>query len=271
VDARGLCGTAVFSATTGCKDSLQAQERYSSMEKKIAEETGGRAYLNTNGPGAILGEIVSNDSSYYSLGYAPHPQRSAPGFRKVDVRLDQARYQLVYRHVYFDPGNSGGHVAGSISPIQSALLPGIPPSTQILFEARLQPLDPAIQDSLAGSSASATVGGPKVHRYRLDLSIDPHSLTFDQGSDGNRSIDLRCAAMVYDANGRSVSFTTNGIRLRVPDGQYTRLMAAETTTSIPLHLTLNLAAGMLTLRAVIYGATTLQTGSVEIPLVVRGD
>jgi VWFA-related protein len=268
VDARGLCGPKVFSATSGCQDSFDVQEKYSSMEQKIAEETGGHAYRNTNAPGAVLGEVAENDSSYYSLGYTPHPQRPVPGLRKVDIHLDRAAYQLAYRHVYFDPGNSGG-VSEAINSIQSALLLGVPPSTQILFEARLE-LDHTISETPGGNPPHATVEDRNVHRYRLDLSIDPHNLTFDQAPDGNRKIDLRCAVMAYDGNGKSVNYATDGIRLNVPAEQYARLMTAETATSVPLRLKLDLPIGMVTLRTVVYDAATLQTGSLEIPLTIKG-
>jgi hypothetical protein len=72
--------------------------------------------------------------------------------------------------------------------------------------------------------------------------------------------------MDYDANGQSVNFATNRVRIGVPAAQYARLMSAESQMSLPLRWTLDFPAGMVTPRTVVYDEATLQTGSLAPPL-----
>jgi VWFA-related protein len=269
VDARGLCPPTAISAVPGCQDSFQVQAEYDSMEKKIAEETGGHVF--TSDFGSAVASIVENNSSYYTLGYAPHTRHPAPGFRKIEIRLDHAKYRLAYRRSYYDPGNSAGQSPESINPVAAAMLFGAPPSTQILIDAHVRYLGEFPSTSTQGAvsgSGNTLAGQAAPHRYLLDLSVNPRSLIFNQASNGDRNIDLRCIVAAYGPDAQPVKFSTSGYRLNVPAEQYARLIASEIEDNIPVRVTLDLPTGPLTLRAVVYDPATNQTGSLEIPLPV---
>lgn len=272
VDARDLCHSTAISAGAGCQDSFQVQAEYGSMEKKLAEETGGRVY--TSDFGSAIASIVKNGSSYYTLGYAPHTRRSTPGFRKIQIRLDRAKYRLAYRQSYYDPGDSVGQSSESINPVAAAMLFGAPPSTQILIDAHLRYLgefpSASTQGAVPGSSKRLTSQAAP-HRYLVDLGVNPRSLIFNKASNGDRSVDLRCVVIAYGPDAQPVNFSTGGYLLNVPVEQYARLIASGIKENIPLRVTLDLPSGPLTLRAVVYDPATNQTGSLEIPVPVAAD
>ena len=68
---------------------------------------------------------------------------------------------------------------------------GAPPSTQILFRARvLLAGDPQLKgatldDKTAGEKATSFPG--EIHRYVVDLSVQSQSLTFAEGADDSRT------------------------------------------------------------------------------------
>ena len=57
----------------------------------LSDETGGFAVVNTNDFATAFQRIVDDNSSYYVLGYYPTNERRDGRFRKIEVRVDQAR------------------------------------------------------------------------------------------------------------------------------------------------------------------------------------
>jgi hypothetical protein len=67
----------------------------------MAEQTGGKAYYNTNGFKQVIGSIVSNGSNYYGLAYATTNQTWEGQFRHIKVSVDRPGLQVQYRHGYY--------------------------------------------------------------------------------------------------------------------------------------------------------------------------
>jgi hypothetical protein len=67
----------------------------------IADQTGGRAYYNTNGLKQALATIVDNGSRYYTLAYATTNQTWNGQFRHIKVTLDRPGMHLQYRQGYY--------------------------------------------------------------------------------------------------------------------------------------------------------------------------
>jgi VWFA-related protein len=68
--------------------------------RMLAEQTGGKAVLNTNDLGHVF-ELVKEDlHGYYLLGYYP-PEREDDGFRKLKIDVQQKGLKLTYRKGYY--------------------------------------------------------------------------------------------------------------------------------------------------------------------------
>ena len=241
----------------------------------IAAETGGRAFANSNGLKDAVEKIVAEGSSYYALSYVPPEEtggKHGDDFRKVEVKVDGSKYQLSYRRGYYTDtaSNPAGNTGGAPGPMAAATLLGAPPSTQIVFQARvLAEGDPELkgpepENGLAGDKSASLKGG--AHRYIVDLTVGLQDLTFVQGTDGKRSTELECALVAYDSEGNSVNSLGRKLDFNLTAGQYERL-AAE-AKGVPVRLALDLPSGAIVVRAVVYDPATAKTGSLEIPVQV---
>ena len=290
VDARGLMMSQTASADynpsmpmiqsapgTISRDNNQFSEQSSqdqSTLSTIATETGGRAFTNGNGLRETVEKIVADGSSYYSLSYVP-PQEAAgkhgDDFRRVEVKVDGSKYQLAYRRGYFtDQENkaaSGGPVPEEVT---SAAVLGAPPSTQLLFQARVLPEgDPALagplpDKNLKQNPTSAFKGAP--HSYVVDLGVPPGELDFTEGAGGARTAQVEIALVAYDKDGQAVNSLGRQFALSLTAAQYEALAAAG--KGIPVRQLLDLPAGADIVRAVVYDPATAKVGSLEIPVQV---
>jgi hypothetical protein len=295
VDARGLIAMPSFAASgigpgpTGLGASangavnkdphipVSSNTRFSQQNlaeqaamKQIAEETGGQAYLDTNGLKEAVESAVDNGSSYYTVGYAPGGKLDGL-FRKIEVRLDGASgYKLSYRRGYYadPPDKPSTHNPGEPSLMTTATLLGAPPATQIIFLARVLPdTDPLFQDATLPSGPqgemSASLKGP-VHRYIVDLTLDPHEITFEEEQNGAHRAQIEFVVAAYDAETTRVNYLDRSIQLNLPSQRFARVMA----TGLPIRLALDLPQGQTSLRIAVQDLTASRAGSLEVPLVV---
>ncbi len=93
-------GVAAFS---GASLSNQFDRNYASQETlaTLAEDTGGRAFFDSNQFGAVFDRVVSDTSSYYVLGYASTNETRDGRFRRIQVRVTLPGAKLDYRKGYY--------------------------------------------------------------------------------------------------------------------------------------------------------------------------
>ncbi len=99
-----LRGTSPYSgqATLSAFDS-----NFSSQETLVtlAEDTGGRAFLDSNDFGQVFRGVQEDTSIYYILGYhSTNPARDGK-YRHITVRLKAPDYKLEYRRGYYAPAD----------------------------------------------------------------------------------------------------------------------------------------------------------------------
>jgi hypothetical protein len=85
----------------------QISSMHSSRETlaSLAQDTGGRAFYDTNDFGEAFQEIQSENSSYYLLGYTPTNTRSDGRFRKIRVEVTRPGMKVDARPGYYAPKN----------------------------------------------------------------------------------------------------------------------------------------------------------------------
>ncbi len=238
--------------------------------EQIAHDTGGMALFNTNGFKAAVASAIGNGESYYTLGYTPEEKNFNGDFRKIKVKVDDAKYDLEYRSGYYadlpDKPNSLGFSPASL--MATATLHGAPLSTQILFQTRVLPAtDPEFKDANLPSGPagelSASLKG-LAHRYIVDLAVDPHTVIFDSSADGSQTGSIEFTLVAYDADGKRLNFIDRATKLALNPSQYAQLMK----TGIPVRMALDLPAGEQSLRIAVHDILGVRVGSLEIPLTV---
>ena len=67
----------------------------------MAEDTGGRAFFDTNGFGQVFDRVLQDTSAYYVLGYSStNPARDGK-YRRINVRVRRSDVKLEYRSGYY--------------------------------------------------------------------------------------------------------------------------------------------------------------------------
>ena len=82
----------------------------------IAEDTGGRAFFDSNSFGQVFDRVVSDTSAYYVLGYSSTNPARDGRFRRIRVRLKRPDLKLEYRSGYYAPrlASPGPHAAAPL-------------------------------------------------------------------------------------------------------------------------------------------------------------
>jgi VWFA-related protein len=234
VDARGTAVNAQYTAennpvavnTAGQAIAKEDRERNTDQinAQILAEQSGGRAFANTNGLSEVLDKVTSESSHFYTLAYAPTNPNMDGGWRKIDVKVTGGRYSLSYRRGYFavdtdHPGstirNQNRNAAAQSDGVVDPLLPfmdlGMPQSQQILYEAKIQTV-PVGDQVKPGDPKGAEA------RYTVDFAVDAKDLKLPQGPDGVRTGTLNISLIAYDRYGNVVSRKDHIVQLNVkPD------------------------------------------------------
>ena len=219
----------------------QLMAEQASMQQ-IAEETGGQVYLNTNGFEQAVDSAIENGSSYYTIGYVPTTKRLDGEFCKIQIKADNPYFKLAYRRGYYadPPDKLSAHAPGQTSLIVAATMHGAPPSTQILFQARVLPArDPLLQGTNvpAGSGGELTgiLKGP-LQRLVADLTVDPHTLHYDSNPDGSLLSQVEFMLVAYDGDGHRINYLDKGFQLSLKAGQVQQTMQTGIRIRLPLDL-----------------------------------
>jgi hypothetical protein len=238
--------------------------------EQIAHDTGGMALFNTNGFKAAVASAIGNGESYYTLGYKPEDKSFNGDFRKIKVKVDDAKYDLEYRSGYYadlpdEPTSLGFNPASLMA---TATLHGAPLSTQVLFQTRVLPsTDPEFKDANlpAGPAGELSSGlkGP-TQRYVVDIVVDPRTIGIDSLADGSHKLSVEFTIVSYNADGQRLNFIDRAVNLALDQNQYTQIMRS----GIPARLALDVPAGDGSLRIAVHDIHGARVGSLEIPLTV---
>ena len=103
----------------------------------LADNTGGRAIVNTNGLEVALGQIVRESSAFYLLGYSSIRNPADGRFHQIKVRVDRAGLDVRARHGYWAPSLK------AIAEAKEAAAAATPPDAVATALSALTPADVA--------------------------------------------------------------------------------------------------------------------------------
>ncbi|HWE84751.1 MAG TPA: VWA domain-containing protein [Terracidiphilus sp.] len=238
--------------------------------EEIAEQTGGMALFNNNGFAQAVVNAIDNGSSYYTIGYVPADKNFHGQFRKLKANVEGCDCQLSYRRGYYsDPPDKPSPVGVPPAAIMtSATLHGAPPSTQVLFQARVLPeSDPLLKDFHLPEQpigAMAKTLKKPYSRYIADIAVDPRTLSFTTGAGGARDGNIEFTLVAYDAEGKRVNYVDRTTHLTLNAGQYGQIMAS----GLPVRLAMEMPGGHDFLVIAVHDMISARVGSIEIPLEV---
>ena len=244
----------------------QSRANQDSM-KQLADQTGGH-YFDTNGLAEAMASAIKNGESFYTIGYVPTSEEPDGRYHKLKMRLDGASYELSYRRGYMDDPDGPFYDRSSTRAMQSSVLDGAPPATQIQFQARVLPSsDPMFKSAklpAGDGGVMATALVQPVQHLIVDLAIDPQGLVFETTPEGMHRTPLEFAVVAYDADGKRVNYIDQGFLLSLKSEQYARMVAEK--IRIPHRVAFDLPPGAFNMRIVVMDPSKNRIGSLELPV-----
>jgi len=231
---------------------------------ELAKDTGGKAYYNTNGLADALARVIYNGARYYTLTYEPGNTAMDGKYRRIQVRLINAKGTLAYRRGYYADDLETILAAGQkpdTDPLLILMGRNLPDYSQILYKIKVVPSNPQPPSDAPRIGSNPNLKGP-ITRYGVDFAISPHDLKLDATADGARHGNIEIALIAYDREGRPLNFV-------VTDGDINldpKLYANVQQVGLQIHKEIDVPREYVYLRTGIYDFKSSTAGTLGIPL-----
>jgi VWFA-related protein len=287
IDARGLITPPMYSATqsgstmtkktngfanANTKFFQQTSGEQGTMEE-MAQATGGKAFVNTNGLKEAVEKAINAGSNYYTIAYTPTNGKWNGDYRKIQLKLDRPGVALAYRRGYFadDPdvpaqksqAQNTKPDPNQYSALRAAMLHGGPEPTELIFAAsvRAASTDPEAE-LVPGNQAVKKVSGP-YRRYAVTFMANPKQLNWTVAADGAHRCTLEFMTFVYDADGARINVQYNAVGAAIPEARFASVQNGNIKyvqqISVP-------AKGEYYLRLGMRDVASDHVGAVELPV-----
>jgi VWFA-related protein len=84
----------------GMMNGIPGVNNHANMDQ-IAEQTGGKAYYNTNDFTRVIGDVINTGSSYYTMAYATTNTKWNGEFRRIKITVDRPDVELLHKDGYY--------------------------------------------------------------------------------------------------------------------------------------------------------------------------
>jgi hypothetical protein len=210
--------------------------------QEMAYETGGRAYVNTNGISQAIREVAEDDGARYTVGFYVDEASVDGKFHELKLQVDKPGVTLELPRGYFatkDPPPSDSTYARILAAIQSP------------YNATAIPLD----------ITAAKLEKPKPHMLQLTGSIGIANLPMP-AEDADHSALLEIRLVEQDAAGNVLRQAIHHMDLRLTEQQY----HAYLESGVAFRQTLQPLPSTTVVRVLVREPESRQLGSVILPL-----
>jgi VWFA-related protein len=251
----GRVGLGSQQATEISRSTEASTDSHSTMNS-VADQTGGKAFYNTNNLEKAIRESMDDGSTYYTLGYYPENKSWDGRFRKIAVKVNRPGVKLHYRQGFFavEPKNYVKQDPKILAvDLGTALDLNNPISTALPFQAVVVP--PSAQNG---------------NKVQINFGIDPHAIGFELRDDGLQHAAIDCGVRIYTKTGESVRVQGNTFNAALTADQYQKVMQMI----FPCNQTLDLSPGEYILRLAVRDNTSglmgTANGTATVPAVSAG-
>ena len=250
VDIRGLIGAFVNpnAATATTSSGAPALPRFTTMAdthpaqdvmRQIADDTGGRVYLNTNDIGGAVRKAIEDLRVSYVLGYHSPKADDDQKFRTISVRVNRPGVELRYRKGYLPP-----------APVARN------------SKARLDALARVMQSPIEASSLGLTAELSRMGAEgTVVVRLDPAALTWEQKKDVREAaIDVVIAQSTPD--GKYITIKETTVNMTADPERYKQMVEDGLTMSSNFTALPN----AYRLHVVVSDVASQSVGSLIIPI-----
>ena len=242
--------------------------------QRIADDTGGRAFVNTNGLSEVMAKISNESSDFYTISYTPTNGRMDGIFRNIEVKVAGGKFNVSYRRGYLArdtdmPGASletrdeairklAEQNQGAVDPLLPFMDLGMPQSEQILYKLKIQAAPPKTE------AAAADQNGQKVNgqSYAVDFAIDLKDLDLKLDPGGLHTGAVSVSLIAYDRYGNIGARKDFLAALTIRPDVY----AIYQQTGVQLHTEIGVPKGQYWLRTGVYDQGSRKVGTMEVAL-----
>lgn len=264
VDARGLVGNLIADPSDTGRDadgrmaltvdahmkanSKETFERFSTEDSltKVAEETGGRVFLNTNDFDRAIAESIRDSSNFYEIGYYPTHKQWDGKFHTVKVKVAGNGLTVRHRRGYYASDPESWRRAGA-KEMNLALERDSVISTGVLFYARAMP-------------------PPANGEVKVEFLVDTHTITFETMSENQRYCNLEFQVQAFTTDGKLVKAEVQQAEAPLKPETFDRILK----TGLPMPVPVKLTPGQYILHLGVRDNRTGQFGTSELPLTIGG-
>ena len=245
---------------------LQQSTNEQAPMDQVAEQTGGKAFYNTDDLAAAVESAISFGSNYYTLSYTPPSGKWDYKYHRIDVKPNQQGLHLSYRRGYYSDNPAEASHGGKqfqASAMQAAMLHGAPAPSELLFDVRAIPADDTTVKLSPGSTPDPKLMQSPFRTYTLDTLIDIHNVQMDRIGNGEYQGSLECTVLVYNADGSVVNTRTRQAHFVLPPDRYADLLTHGLSASQSIDVP---AKGSYFIRIGLHDPASNRVGAVEIPV-----
>jgi VWFA-related protein len=211
--------------------------------QQLADETGGRAFVNTNDLTGAIRDAVEDSAITYTIGFYIDSNALDGKFHELKVQVHRSGLNLRYPKGYFafkdSPATQNERHNNFLAAIRSPL-----DSSAIPLEVKVD-----------------RVNQPSPNSIALSGSIGIHDLQLVQSGD-TRVGALDITVIEQDETGKVFRESTNRINLRFTEKQYPAVLKS----GITFRKSVQPQAGVTTLRVLVQDPSTAAIGSLVISL-----
>ncbi len=269
VSAEGIVGNPMFDVSKMEGTPEEFFDRQSATQiamETLAQETGGKAFYNTNGLDYALNEAINTGSHYYTLAYAPTDAAMDGKFRRIHVGVSsKSSYKLAYRRGYYADkplSDQAGERAGvEDDPLIPLIGFGMPNFDQILYKIAVLPSNPQPAPNAARAGSNTELIAPFT-RYRVDFAVSSQDLRLALGPDGKHHGEIEVMLVAYDREGKVLNILKRKSELALEAKVYERVQA----TGLRAHEEIDVPQGDVYLRTGIFDLSSGSCGTLGFPL-----
>lgn len=249
VDARGLVGAITYGAQGRATfTTLSMVHNNLDILKIMSEDTGGRAFYNTNDINGAVRRAVDDSRVSYTLGYYPAHGKWDGAFRSIKVKVNRPGVDVRHRQ---------GYLAGIAKPLPAT---GGTPSAA---GARSRAIRSALMSPLEATGIGMTAQLERVSGTKSDVKVIvktvPGAITFEQKAElWEAQVDIVIAQKLADGTSPDNVERTANVRVSPDRFQETR------TQGFKIDGQVTLLPHAQRLHIIVHDVTSGNTGSIVI-------
>jgi len=259
IDAKGLqpfmpgADVAGRPSETAHSDALQTAQEALEGLNYVSRETGGFTVVNTNDLNIGIEEALYDQQSYYLLGFDPENEKFDRRRHSIKVKVNRPGLSVRTRSGFFGVSDSERENA---TPATPNALNGPNARGQQILSALLAPMGTRdLSLRMTPYFFNSSKEGPIV---RALFHIDCSKLTFKDGPDGQKRLNLDLAAFAFDEEGITADLTAHRLVLNFDDKRYREVLAEGLAYRADFQLK---KPGAYQFRAVLRDGESGRTGS----------